>query len=193
MRLMRNRHNSLLPVALVLSFLLAPSALLAHQAPPLACEPTARTLVEGRSTEHVNFNGGIATSSAYVLCDDGRYAGARWFDSLEVGTFVIVFRGQLRPEDLADIYRAMLAARIGFATDCEVDLSEGGAPRPGEYDVAHLVTWYGRGTRHRTFVASWPAPERPVCSPEIEAVLKLIKRLGGGSADRVVIDGVPTL
>jgi hypothetical protein len=68
------------------------------------------------------------------------------------------------PEDLRRLNEELAAAQIGFAQDCRW------FPGCCSIGVTMRVTWYGRGGRINSFLAT-DDPALPVCSPALSALL----------------------
>jgi hypothetical protein len=83
-----------------------------------------------------------------------------------------IMRGTLPPDVFAFLVSALGAARAGVAQDCfNVDTDAGLLPD-------YRITWYGKGKRRNTFLASTQLDQNP-CTLEMDALLRSIEDVRG--------------
>ena len=112
------------------------------------------------------FEGNSSSTIVKVIYRNGRLAESsvgRHPPQGPPGDGTIAVRA-IPPADLRRLNEELAAAQIGFAQDCRW------FPGCCSIGVTMRVTWYGRGGRSNSFLAT-DDPASPVCSPTLSALL----------------------
>ena len=144
------------------------------QAPPLLYVLSG-TLIEGNPL--------IAGESLFIL-HSGATVRTFGFGRQNTLAGMVVTRASAPADRLAALNAAMVEARIGQQRDCQYAREDVQVERDFE------ITWFGRGERKHTFVATNRAIGAPLCSEE---VVTLVEDLAQYANDLDTFPGAETL